>query len=152
MQIVSPAAVVSLTTLDVGGAGAREEREAEARRLVAREIDRPFDVARGPLLRTVVARVDDGVHVVGVALHHLIADAWSMTVFVRELLASHREEVLPPPSLQYADFAVWQRRRLQHDSVAERIAYWRASLAHLPEPLRRTADAPRAGCRVAALR
>lgn len=151
-QIVSPHAVARVTVVDVGAAGSREEREAAAERLVTRAVDCPFDTARGPLLRITVVRVDDHLAIVGVALHHLIADAWSMTVFVREVVACYREEALPRPALQYPDFASWQRQERDPASTARRVAYWRAKLADLPAAPRATRGAPRPGCRVTSRR
>lgn len=147
-QIVSPHAIASVTVVDVGEHGSREAREAAAERLVTGAVDRPFDTACGPLLRITVVRVDEELAIIGVALHHLIADAWSMTVLIREVVACYREESLPRPALQYPDFASWQRQQHDPASTARRVAYWREKLADLPAAPRATREAPRPGCRV----
>ncbi|MCP4668466.1 MAG: non-ribosomal peptide synthetase, partial [Deltaproteobacteria bacterium] len=99
----------------------------EARRLAAREAARPFDLERGPLLRAVVLRLDDR-DLLLLNRHHIVSDAGSQEVFRRELAALYDGRSLPQLPLRYADFAVWQRRRLA-GSVRERLAsFWRRRL------------------------
>ena len=66
---------------------AGDEREAEARRLAGEEAQRPFDLARGPLLRATLLRLGGDEHVLLLTMHHIVSDGWSMGVFVRELAA-----------------------------------------------------------------
>ncbi|MFB1485464.1 condensation domain-containing protein, partial [Corallococcus sp. RDP092CA] len=62
-------------------------REEEARRLADEEARRPFDLARGPLLRSTLVRLTDESHLLLVTMHHIVSDGWSMGVLVREVAA-----------------------------------------------------------------
>ncbi|MCP4661083.1 MAG: AMP-binding protein, partial [bacterium] len=123
-------------------------RQAEARRLSAAEAARPFDLSRGPLLRTTVVRLDDAAHLVLLTMHHIVSDGWSMRVLVRELahLYAARVRGLPPtlPELgvQYADYAIWQRERLSGEGLERELAYWREQLGDAPEVLDLPTDRP----------
>ncbi|HEX2190861.1 MAG TPA: amino acid adenylation domain-containing protein, partial [Longimicrobiaceae bacterium] len=115
VQVIHDAAPARLSLVDLRGlpAGARE-RQAE--RLVGAEALRPFDLARGPLLRTLVVRTGPDEHVLSFTLHHVVSDGWSMQrVLIREVSALYaaftrgEEPRLPELEAQYADYAVWQR-------------------------------------------
>ncbi|HEX8432346.1 MAG TPA: amino acid adenylation domain-containing protein, partial [Longimicrobium sp.] len=92
------------------------DAEAELRGIVADESAAPFDLATGPLIRGHLVRLGDDDHVLVVTMHHIVSDGWSMGLLIQELSALygafHRGEVDPLPTLpiQYADYAVWQRR------------------------------------------
>jgi hypothetical protein len=96
---------------------------------------RPLDIERGPLMRTGVLELSGHERVLMVVMHHIISDAYSMSVFVTELLAVYKAfaagEPLPLPALeiQYPDFALWQRQRLQGEVLERHLAYWRDKLA-----------------------
>ncbi|HZF10732.1 MAG TPA: condensation domain-containing protein, partial [Thermoanaerobaculia bacterium] len=124
-------------------------REREAERLVARQLLRPFDLERGPLVRGAVLRLGEGEQVLFGDLHHIIADGWSISVFCRELSALYgagaeapRDTPSPLPALpiQLADFAVWQRERLTGAVLAEQLGYWRRRLAGVPPVLELPTD------------
>ena len=91
------------------------EREAETRRLLSEEASRPFDLARGPLVRACLVRLGAEEHVALVTMHHIISDGWSTGIFIREVAALYKaflggeESPLPELPIQYADFAHWQR-------------------------------------------
>ncbi len=130
---------VDLTRLAPGVA------EAEARRLSRGVVERPFDLERGPLLRSVLLVLEDQHHLLINVLHHVICDGWSMGVLARELGALYAavleagearrvppEGGLPELEVQNADFAVWQRQNLSGRVLEELIAYWRRRLAGAP--------------------
>jgi amino acid adenylation domain-containing protein len=110
------------------------EREKEAQRLILEEAQRPFDLSRGPLLRTLLLKLNDQDHILLLAMHHIVSDAWSMGVLTRELTtlyeahATGRPWRLPELSIQYVDFAHWQRQWLTGEVLAEQLAYWRKQL------------------------
>src|SRR5262249_15985873 len=95
------------------------EREAEPLRLPRPAAEPPFDLARGPLLRTSLLRLDEADYVFLLTLHHIVSDGWSGSIFFQELTALYqayalgRESPLAELPIQYADYAVWQRERLQ---------------------------------------
>ncbi|MET0398427.1 MAG: amino acid adenylation domain-containing protein [Longimicrobiaceae bacterium] len=149
VQVVHPPAPGTLRMVDLSGLP-DEAREPEALLLAEAEALRPFDLARGPLLRSTLLRLAGDDHVLCFTLHHIATDAWSMEVLVREVSALHdafrRGEPSPLPELpvQYADFAVWQRERLAGEPLEEQLAYWRERLAGAPPLLEIPTDRPRA--------
>jgi amino acid adenylation domain-containing protein/non-ribosomal peptide synthase protein (TIGR01720 family) len=101
----------------------------------------PFDLARGPLLRTRVVRLAPGEHALTMAMHHIITDGWSVGVLAEELAALYNGATeLPALPVQYADFAVWQRNSVA--SLDDQLDYWRGRLAGLT-PLDLPTDRPR---------
>ncbi|HLL47223.1 MAG TPA: condensation domain-containing protein, partial [Longimicrobiaceae bacterium] len=84
VQVVHPPAPVPLPVVDLRGA---PHPEADAVRLAAGEALRPFDLARGPLLRCTLLRLADDDHVLLFTLHHVVSDGWSMQVLTREVSA-----------------------------------------------------------------
>ncbi|HEV7518199.1 MAG TPA: amino acid adenylation domain-containing protein, partial [Thermoanaerobaculia bacterium] len=124
-------------------------REREARRLADAEAARPFDLARGPLLRAALLRLSPDEHAVLFTLHHVIADGWSMGLLVREVAALYGAFVsglpspLPELPLQYTDYALWQRRWLSGAVLAEQLSYWRGQLSGAPTVLDLPTDRPR---------
>jgi amino acid adenylation domain-containing protein len=147
VQVVGPAGPVELPLTDLGYLP-ESGREAEARRRVTEAVRRPFDLARGPLLRVHVLRLDDRDHVLLMVCHHVVADGWSFGIFVRELSVLYqayrtgRPSSLPEPSIQYADYAAWQRKWLEGDVLERQTAYWKRQLAGLP-PLHLPTDRAR---------
>jgi hypothetical protein len=148
VQIVATASIIALPVTDLGYIAA-EEREAEAHRIINEEARLSFDLEKGPLLRVKVLRLAPDEHVLLVVMHHIISDGWSMGVLVRELnllyeaFSQGRESPLEKMSLQYADYAVWQRAQMTDAVLAEGMRYWRAQLAGAPEALALRTDRER---------
>jgi amino acid adenylation domain-containing protein len=149
VQVVHPPAAGTLGMADLSGLP-EGAREPEALRLADAEALRPFDLAHGPVLRSTLLRLDEADHVLCFTLHHIVSDAWSTEVLVREVSvlydAFSRGEPSPLPELpiQYADYAVWQRGRLVGEALEAQIAYWRERLAGAPPLLEVPTDRPRA--------
>ncbi|WP_063763121.1 condensation domain-containing protein [Streptomyces sp. NRRL WC-3742] len=116
--------------------------------LARQEAEEPFNLKRAPLVRLRLIRLSRQRHVLLVTLHHIIADAWSLDLFLRELAGRYRARVSgrtdpePAPPLQYADYAAWQRRAVDGGAFDPAVAYWREKLADLTE-LDLGADRPR---------
>ncbi|KAB8194430.1 amino acid adenylation domain-containing protein [Nonomuraea phyllanthi] len=102
--------------------------EAEARALVAARTNAPLDLGAAPPLRLTLIRLGPDDHVLCVVLHHIVADGWSITVFLDDLAALYGSAELPPLAVQHGDVAGW--RREQDRSAA--LEYWRARLADPP--------------------
>ncbi|HEY2737971.1 MAG TPA: amino acid adenylation domain-containing protein, partial [Thermoanaerobaculia bacterium] len=124
-------------------------RQPEAEGLVTEEARRPFDLARGPLWRVGLWRLDETEHVLLLAMHHIVSDAWSLGVLVREITALYpaentagRPSPLPELPVQYADFAAWQRSWLSGDVLEGELRYWRDRLAGAPPVLELPTDRP----------
>ncbi|MGW7595931.1 condensation domain-containing protein, partial [Streptomyces rubiginosohelvolus] len=124
------------------------ERVAELRELLAYERARPFDLRRGPLLRTGLIRLGAQEHMLSLTLHHIITDGWSTGVLTGDLRELYRAALsgepaaLPPLPVQCADFAAWQRTELTAPRADEELAYWTRQLAGVP-PLELPTDRPR---------
>jgi amino acid adenylation domain-containing protein len=148
VQRIAPPGPWSLPLVDLRGLD-DPAREAEGRRLMTALAKKPFDLATGPLLRTTLYRMADNEYVLAVAVHHIVIDGWSMMHFLRELLAcyealsSGRVPSLPTLSVQYADYAVWQRKWLGGTALEESRAYWKRALGHRPPVLDLPTDRPR---------
>jgi amino acid adenylation domain-containing protein len=123
-------------------------QDAEIERLRGEHAARPFDLARGPLLRAALLSCASDCNVLLVCMHHIVTDGWSVRVLLQEMAAfyaAHRRgepAVLPLLPLQYADFAVWQRRWLRGAALESQLGYWRGALADLPA-LELPTDRPR---------
>jgi amino acid adenylation domain-containing protein len=154
VQIVEPAAEIAVPLADLA-ALPEARRLAEAERLTWEESLRPFDLRVAPLLRALLVRLGDGDHALALTGHHIVSDGWSQHLFAREIgtlyelceaIAAGRPSplaALPPLPVQYADFAVWQRRHLTADVLAVHLAWWRERLAGAPPLLELPADRPR---------
>src|ERR1019366_7353062 len=113
-------------------------REAEGLRRAQEEARQPFDLEQGPLMRTRLLRLSDIESVFLLPLHHIISDGWSLTVFFRELselgdaLADGRTPALAPLTIQYPDFALWQRQTFDGEALTSHLRYWNEHLAGAP--------------------
>ncbi|UOZ02729.1 non-ribosomal peptide synthetase [Amycolatopsis sp. WQ 127309] len=141
-QHIAAAVAVTLPVLEAG------DRSPE--QVVTGFVYRPFDLGTGPLWRAAVVRLGPREHVLVLAMHHVVADAWSSGVLVRELSHHYRRGApgLPPLATQYADFSAWQRNWLTGPVLEAQLGHWRDRLAGLT-PLELPADRPRATVRSA---
>jgi len=121
--------------------GGVETVEREARRLLDDELTRPFDLTTGPLIRCVLIKLGDIDHALGVTMHHIVSDAWSIGLFVRELTALYQAGADPeraglaPLAVQYLDYAVWQRGWLTGEALEYQVGHWRRHLHDAPRVL-----------------
>ncbi len=147
-QLIQPPALFRLPVVDLSGIP-QGRREGLARTLVGEESVRPFDLARGPLLRGALLRLADREHAAMLTLHHIVGDGWSLGILVREITALYaafdtaRLSPLADLPVQYADFSVWQRSWLTGDALEQEIAFWRRQLDGLPPKLKLSTDRPR---------
>ncbi|HTZ42892.1 MAG TPA: amino acid adenylation domain-containing protein [Jatrophihabitans sp.] len=143
-QLIEDASPVELPVLD-GSDGSGPALLAELAR-------RPFDLATGPLWRATLVRLGADDHVFVLAAHHIVIDAWSAQLLVRDLGTGYRAALrgerpeLPPMDLQYADYAAWQRGWLTEHLLPAELDYWRRQLADVPA-LDLPTDRPRAEIR-----
>ncbi|MFZ4481755.1 MAG: amino acid adenylation domain-containing protein, partial [Rhodoferax sp.] len=139
-QMIDAAGPVFLQQHDLASLAPRMA-ESCARDLLQQEARRPFDLARGPLLRVVLIRTAEQVHLLMINLHHIITDGWSTHVLLRELQTLYGAAALPPLPVRYSDFVLRQRQRLKGKQLDSLLDYWRAKLAGL-EQLSLPADLP----------
>jgi amino acid adenylation domain-containing protein len=147
-QVIAEAGPVSLPVIDLVSVD-ESDRMAVVQKLANEEARRPFDLARGQLLRFFLIRLTEEEHVGLFTMHHIVSDAWSMTVLENELTtlysAFSRGEAspLPPLKIQYPDYAVWQQTYLTADTLTEKLNYWKQQLTGAPALLNLPVDRPR---------
>src|SRR5688572_7521437 len=140
VQVIMPDARLELPLLDRSGIPA-EDRDAEVGRLIQKEVRRPFDLERGPLVRASLIRLAGDAHVLVLVVHHIVFDGWSAGVLSLEVSECYRAFTagdaprLPDLPVLYADFAVWQREWLVGEPLERQLAYWRRQLAGAPAML-----------------
>jgi amino acid adenylation domain-containing protein len=143
---ILPADALPLTVHDLRG---RQDAQSQARQLAQRLTEAPFDLTQGPLVRAALIRLADEEHLFLLTCHHIISDGWSTGILLRELgalyVAFRRSDVdpLPPLTLQYPDYAAWQRRYLTPERLAAQAQYWRETLSGAPALLTLPTDRPR---------
>lgn len=142
LQAIAPSLTIPLSVLDLQQLP-DDEQEVKAKCIITAEIERPFDLSSGPLLRVTLLVLSETEHILLLNMHHIICDDWSMGVLIRELgtlyaaFAQNQPSPLLELPLQYADFAHWQREWLQGEVLQTQLAYWREqlndiSILHLP--------------------
>ena len=115
-----------------------DQREEEARRLAEQEGARPFDLEKGPLARISLITLDQEDHLIVLNLHHIVGDQWSFGILGRDFAAYYNALCQGQPlpemtlSIQYADYAVWQRRCMTDSVLAAQEQYWTKTLDQLP--------------------
>lgn len=123
--------------------------EEELNELLRKEARVPFDLDQPPLLRCIVYELSDQQRIVLLVMHHIVSDGWSMWVMLSELAAAYRSErqacqpAAIPPQVQYSDYAVWQRDRLDGEFLEKQADYWRTQLAQTESMLELPTDFPR---------
>jgi amino acid adenylation domain-containing protein len=146
VQIINPPAPFSLEVEDLSGLPDEATREARARELAAEEARRPFDLTRGPLLRASLLRLDESYQVLLLTMHHIVSDAWSLGVLIRDMVTLYEAFTKGEPSplselsVQYADYARWQREWLRGEVLEHQLAYWKKQLGGNTAPLELPAD------------
>src|SRR5205085_2643064 len=114
--------------------------------LAREEARRSFDLVRGPLFRCTLVVLGSTEKMLLLTAHHIIADGWSIKIFVKELatiwesFAAGRSSPLPELEIQYADFAYWHRRWLDNGILESELDYWKTQLADAPLVLDLPAD------------
>lgn len=148
VQVIAPELKITLEPVSLEHLP-EAERYGEMMRLTTEEFARPFDLEKGPLVRVGLLRLDPDDFVLQVNMHHAITDRWSFAVFEKELavlyqaFATGHPSPLPELPIQFADYAVWQRERMNGDEYKKDLEYWRAKLAGAPFVLDFPTDFPR---------
>ena len=144
VQVISECLDVRAVVIDV-----REAGEAGWKERAIEDARRPFNLAQGPLVRVALFRLAEEDHVVLITMHHIICDGWSMGVLFRELATLYSSAVRRVPAylsdlpVQYADYALWQRERLDSGKLDSQIDYWHRHLHNAPTAFEMPADCMR---------
>jgi len=148
VQIITPQISLNLPVIDLQQFSATEQ-STQVQQLAKQDAQTPFNLTKAPLLRVTLLHLDEQSHVLLLTIHHIISDGWSMGVLIRELSNLYQAFLrgepnpLPPLSIQYADFAAWQREWLQGDVLSNQLNYWKAQLTDAPRLLELPTDYPR---------
>ncbi len=145
--VIAPRLTIPMPLIAVPDLPETEQVEY-VRRLGADEAARPFNLQTGPLMRLALARLNPACHVLIIVTHHIISDGWSIAVFFEELSALYaaagrgQASPLAPLPVQFADYALWQRRVMQGERLERYLSYWRETLKDVT-PLQLPLDHPR---------
>ena len=137
IQVVGEAVTQSLHTVDLSTLSEAERLE-QWDELMRSEIGKPFVLARDYPIRALLLRFSTNEHVLLLTMHHIVSDEWSVKVLVRDLVEFYRATVsgsapaLPTLSIQYRDFALWQRNYLKNGVTEKQLSYWRTNLENAP--------------------
>jgi hypothetical protein len=149
VQSIAPADIgFALSYHDLRSLG-KDEQRAASDQLRADELQQPFDFQSGPLIRGRLLQLADDRHILLFCQHHIISDGWSIGILIREVTTVYAAfkqalpDPLPPLSIQYADYALWQRQWLQGEARLRQIEFWRQHLAEAPALLELPTDHPR---------
>ncbi|MCI0663752.1 MAG: amino acid adenylation domain-containing protein, partial [Acidobacteria bacterium] len=148
MQVINPEVRLALPLVDLRGLS-EEELLLQVKRLSTEEMRKPFDLTRGPLLRSTLLRLDKEEHVALLTMNHFVSDGWSVGILMRDAGLLYQAFTEGKPSaikeltIQYTDFAVWQRQRLQGHTLETQLSYWRQQLAGSSHILPLPTDRPR---------
>ncbi|MDJ0719089.1 MAG: amino acid adenylation domain-containing protein, partial [Prochloraceae cyanobacterium] len=147
-QVINPVPQKNIVVIDLQKIP-KTERSKEAQRIATEEAQRTFDLTTECLLRVTLLQLDREEYLLIVTMHHIISDGWSIGIFVRELsklysaFSSGINISLPELSIQYADFAHWQRQWLKDTVLETQLSYWKQKLAGAFPLLKLPTDRPR---------
>ncbi|MBV6623049.1 MAG: amino acid adenylation domain-containing protein [Rivularia sp. (in: Bacteria)] len=145
---ISPTLNIKLTIIDLRELEL-QQRQQKALQIAKQEAKIPFDLAQSPLVRTTLLWLDSTEYILLLNLHHIISDGWSMGVWLEELTALYpayctgKTSPVPDLTIQYGDFAVWQRQWLQGEELHKQLNYWKQQLGQDLTALQLPIDKPR---------
>ena len=152
LQVIRPVSAIDVSALIVTtdiSLLPNGEQEFDLAEMVEQEASRPFDLSADLMLRAQLVKVAEQEHVLLVTMHHIASDGWSMSVLINEFSALYsayvqgKENPLPALTIQYADYAHWQRDWLQGEVLDAQLGYWQTHLAGLPVVHSLPLDKPR---------
>ncbi|BAY66403.1 amino acid adenylation [Calothrix brevissima NIES-22] len=145
VQIISSVADFTMPVVDLTDLAANQQ-QLQVQKLATQEAQHSFDLVKGPLLRVKLLKLSEAEHILLFVIHHIVADAKSCAIIIREIailyeaFSQGEPSPLPELSLQYSDFAHWQRQWLQGKVLETQLAYWKQQLAGLPPVLNLPTD------------
>ncbi len=137
VQVIDEASEIAIPVSDVSHLET-DDAEQRAREIAQEEAVRSFDLERGPVWRARLVRLSNDEHLLVINQHHVASDGWSLGVMVSEFTSLYesygegKQSRLAELEVQYADFAVWQRKWLTGEVLQQQMDYWKHQLAQLP--------------------
>jgi amino acid adenylation domain-containing protein/non-ribosomal peptide synthase protein (TIGR01720 family) len=138
---------------DAANGMSAEDADTHLRAQLRQTAAQPFDLEHDPLLRFNVLRLGDETYVLQIVIHHIISDAWSMGILIRDFVSFYSDALrghptrAPESALQYRDVAMWQREWIDSDTLARQLSYWSTQLSGTAPVLQLPADRPRPAVR-----
>ncbi|MFQ3191132.1 MAG: amino acid adenylation domain-containing protein, partial [Paraglaciecola sp.] len=148
LQVIQPQLTLEMPVIDLTHLSVEAQHYA-AKKQADEWHKTSFDLTTGPLVRIGLIKLAEKQHIMVLVIHHIIADGWSIQVFLKEFTEQYQaiitdeKLVLPELAIQYADYAVWQRNWLQADELDKQLSYWQAHLGDKQPVLRMKTDKPR---------
>jgi len=130
VQTIKPTMTVEIPVIELRSTELKVDVQAK----LLEEVERPFDLESGPLLRLSLFKLTDDEHIVTVVVHHFVCDGFSLDILKQEIatlyhsFANNSESSLPELPIQYADFAVWERKRLRGEVLETLVSFWKNHL------------------------
>lgn len=147
-QFIDTDCAISVKYIDLMGLNDLQQKST-VKTLEVQEAHRVFDLKQKPLLRATLIKLNDERYMLLMSLHHIVADEWSLRLLIKEFgeyyqtFRNGTPSFKPELTIQYADFALWQRNRLQGELNTKQIEYWRHYLETAPTFLELPTDKPR---------
>ncbi|NEP32739.1 non-ribosomal peptide synthetase [Moorena sp. SIO3B2] len=147
-QVIHPAPSIQLPVVDLQ-AVPESNQDSEIQRHLDVELQKPFDLTQLPLVRWTFLRLSPQDHILLHVEHHMVHDGWSFNIFLRELVELYKAfstgdlSPLPEPTLQFVDFAHWQREWVKGEAAQRQLAYWQQTLSGSAPLLELPYDRPR---------
>jgi acyl carrier protein len=149
-QVIADAGTVPIEHIELPpGLDDEGERTRRAESIAVDLAREPFDLATAPLIRMALIAAGTEQHLLAAVMHHSISDESSMKILIGELSDVYRAETagvpatLPPLLMDYGDYAVWQRDRMQGEELERQLSYWREQLRGAPRLLTLPGARPR---------
>jgi non-ribosomal peptide synthetase component F len=151
VQIIHPAdnVDVQLCLINIENLPSAEKQSVRVEEILSEEAQKPFDLKNDHLCRFSLLRLEKTSHILAITIHHTCFDGWSMGILLQELFtlyqafSQQKSFSLEPLTIQYADFAFWQRQWLSGVRLEQQLRYWRSHLENAPALLDLPRDNPR---------
>lgn len=146
VQVVADRLAVRLPITDISRSA---NPDGEHYPLAKAEVEKSFDLSRGPLFRARLLRVTGTDHVLLCTMHHIVTDSWSVQIMARELSAlygafsAQRPSSLPELPITYGDYSEWQRKWFKTAKVQQQLKFWKDELEDAPPVLELRTQRPR---------
>jgi len=146
VQVVADRLAVRLPITDLTHSA---NPDGEHYQLAKAEVEKSFDLSKGPLFRARVIRVTGADHVLLCTMHHIVTDSWSVQIMAKELSAlygaacTQRPSPLPELPITYGDYSEWQRKWFKTAKVQEQLNFWKDELEEAPAVLELRMQGPR---------
>ena len=137
VQIIQPIAEIPLPIIDLEPLNLTSQQQ-EIEKLASIEAQKVFNLEQDLLLRVTLLKLNSSEHIVLFTTHHIVTDGWSTEILIKEIATLYqafltgKPSPLPELSIQYADFALWQREWLQGETLSTQLNYWQQQLQNLP--------------------